>query len=312
MCRTSKGSQRIQTTGGNKVTETLDLTQITGFPNHSISTDGRIFVKSYSDLRGSVRKPKELKQSLNADGYPTVLLTNGGKKRSVTVHRLVGETLLERVDGKDTINHKDGDKTNNTLENLEWADRSEQMIHAYSNGLKSYSDNARKMVRKAVGKPVKCFDKETCETTYHLTARDCSKHVGKSERWCDKIIGTQNGETYKYSLHYANEDELAEKASLSILIELIERWSVERNMHTAAPSKQMLKVSEEIGEIARAIVRNDMDSLKDAIGDTVVTLVILAQQNKTTLEECVNHAYDEIKDRKGKLIDGIFVKESDL
>ena len=290
----------------------LDLTQIDGFPNHSISTDGRIFVKSYSDLRGSVRKPKELKQSLNADGYPTVLLTNGGKKRTVTVHRLLGETLLERVDGKDTINHKDGDKTNNTLENLEWADRSEQMIHAYSNGLKRYSDNARKMVRKAVGKPVKCFNKETSETTYHFTARDCSKYVGKSERWCDKIIGSQNGETYKYSLEYVTEAELSEKASLSILVELVERWSIERGMHLSEPSKQMLKVSEEVGEIARSIVRNDTDSLKDAIGDVVITLIILAQQIGTTLEDCVMLAYDEIKDRKGKLVDGVFIKESDL
>ena len=288
------------------------MQEIADFPNHMISSDGKVFVKSYSDLNGRIRKPKELKQKLNDDGYPTVFLTNSGEKRSVSVHRLMGETLLERVEGKDTINHKDGNKTNNTLENLEWADRSEQMTHAYSIGLKTYSDNARKMVRKAIGKPVKCFDKETGETTFHFTARDCSKYAGKSERWCDKIIATQNGETYKYSMQYVTEAELAEKASLSILVELVERWSIERGMHMTEPSKQMLKVSEEIGEIARSLVRNDMDSLKDAIGDAVITLIILAQQNRTTLENCVSYAYDEIKDRRGKMVDGVFIKEADL
>ena len=52
--------------------------------------------------------------------------------------------------------------------------------------------------------------------------------------------------------------------------------------------------------------------MKDAIGDVVVTLIILAQQIGTTFEDCVMLAYDEIKDRRGKLVDGVFIKESDL
>lgn len=55
-----------------------------------------------------------------------------------------------------------------------------------------------------------------------------------------------------------------------------------------------------------------MDALKDGIGDTVVTLIILAQQQGWTLEECLQYAYDEIKNRKGKTINGTFVKDSDL
>lgn len=52
--------------------------------------------------------------------------------------------------------------------------------------------------------------------------------------------------------------------------------------------------------------------LKDGIGDVVVTLIILAQQNGLTLEECLDMAYGEIKGRTGKMVDGVFVKSSDL
>ncbi|WP_251843081.1 MazG-like family protein, partial [Enterococcus faecalis] len=78
------------------------------------------------------------------------------------------------------------------------------------------------------------------------------------------------------------------------------------------PEKQMLKVVEEVGEVAAALARNNKNDLRDGIGDVVVTLVILAMQNDMDLYECLNQAYNEIKDRKGKNVNGVFVKESDL
>ena len=66
------------------------------------------------------------------------------------------------------------------------------------------------------------------------------------------------------------------------------------------------------GEVGAALSRNKLDDLKDGIGDTVVTLIILAQQHGMTLEECLQYAYDEIKGRKGRTINGTFIKESDL
>ncbi|MDU3806536.1 MAG: MazG-like family protein [Finegoldia magna] len=80
----------------------------------------------------------------------------------------------------------------------------------------------------------------------------------------------------------------------------------------AEPEKQMLKVVEEVGEVAAALARNNKNDLRDGIGDVVVTLVILAIQNDMDLYECLNQAYNEIKDRKGKNVNGVFVKESDL
>lgn len=96
------------------------------------------------------------------------------------------------------------------------------------------------------------------------------------------------------------------------LIKQVEQWSFKKDLHQAESSKQYLKVAEETGEIAAALARGQKAELKDAIGDTIVTLIILAQQNSLNLEECLSSAYDVISERKGKMINGVFVKESDL
>ncbi|HFZ4624062.1 MazG-like family protein [Enterococcus faecalis] len=96
------------------------------------------------------------------------------------------------------------------------------------------------------------------------------------------------------------------------LVKLIEKWAREKNLDIAEPEKQMLKVVEEVGEVAAALARNNKNDLRDGIGDVVVTLVILAMQNDMDLYESLNQAYNEIKDRKGKNVNGVFVKESDL
>ncbi len=96
------------------------------------------------------------------------------------------------------------------------------------------------------------------------------------------------------------------------LVKLVEKWSKDKDLDKAEPSKQFLKVIEEIGEVADALAKNKPEELKGGIGDVVVTLIILAQQNGLTLEECLETAYNEIADRKGEMIKGVFVKEEDL
>lgn len=86
------------------------------------------------------------------------------------------------------------------------------------------------------------------------------------------------------------------------LVKLVEEWAREKNLDIAEPEKQMLKVVEEVGEVAAALARNNKNDLRDGIGDVVVTLVILAIQNDMDLYECLNQAYNEIKDRKLSLI----------
>ena len=96
------------------------------------------------------------------------------------------------------------------------------------------------------------------------------------------------------------------------LIAKVEEWSINKGLDKAESSKQFLKIAEEVGEVAAALARSDKDALRDGIGDVVVTLIILAQQNDMDLYECLNCAYDEIKGRTGKTVNGVFVKESDL
>lgn len=96
------------------------------------------------------------------------------------------------------------------------------------------------------------------------------------------------------------------------LIKNIEQWSIDRNINVGRPQDQLVKTMEELGEVANGISKNKPEMIKDGIGDTVVTLVCLAQRCGLDFEECVQTAYDEIKDRKGKMIDGVFVKEADL
>ena len=73
--------------------------------------------------------------------------------------------------------------------------------------------------------------------------------------------------------------------------------------------KQMIKVMEEVGETAGALLKNNEHELKDGIGDILVTVIILAQQLGYSPTECLQLAYDEIADRKGKTVDGVFVKD---
>lgn len=94
--------------------------------------------------------------------------------------------------------------------------------------------------------------------------------------------------------------------------EKIKKWFKDRNLDRADPKSQMLKLMEETGELAEGIAKNRPDQIKDSIGDIYVVLTGLSIQLGYNIEECIEAAYEEIKDRKGKMIDGVFVKESDL
>ena len=69
---------------------------------------------------------------------------------------------------------------------------------------------------------------------------------------------------------------------------------------------------EEAGELAAGLARQDESKVIDSIGDMVVVLTIMAEMYDFNIEGCIEAAYDEIKDRKGKMVDGVFVKEADL
>lgn len=159
---------------------------------------------------------------------------------------------------------------------------------------------------------------------------------------------------------------------LQKLITNVQQWSIDRGLDKADSKKQLLKLYEEFGELASGIAKGNKEVVKDSIGDVVVVLIILAQQQglekisdfniicnhlqpsdlmpqvsetiglislrvrrtkdeieepivrlisylrtiakseNLNFEDCLSQAWNEIKDRKGKLIDGVWVKEEDL
>lgn len=95
-----------------------------------------------------------------------------------------------------------------------------------------------------------------------------------------------------------------------LVFDLIKKWAEERNLIQGSnPQAQMLKLTEEVGELAGAIAKNKTIEAVDAIGDCIVVLTILSAQLNLDLETCIRHAYEQIKDRKGKMVDGVFIKE---
>ena len=91
--------------------------------------------------------------------------------------------------------------------------------------------------------------------------------------------------------------------------DLIRAWAKDRGLYDKGDTKtQFCKLMEEAGELGRAVLKNDNAEFVDAIGDMVVVLTNLAHLGGVTIEECIDSAYNEIKNRKGKMSNGTFVK----
>ena len=94
------------------------------------------------------------------------------------------------------------------------------------------------------------------------------------------------------------------------LIKNIKNWAEEKNLLKRENSKtQMLKVLEEVGETAGALLKNKNQEILDGLGDSFVTLIILCYQLGLEPKECLQAAWDEIKNRKGKTVNGTFIRE---
>ena len=89
----------------------------------------------------------------------------------------------------------------------------------------------------------------------------------------------------------------------------IREWAKERGIYQKGdPKTQYIKLMEEAGELSKAILNNDKLEIEDAIGDCVIVLTNLAELCNMSIEGCVENAYKQIKNRKGNMINGTFVK----
>jgi len=101
------------------------------------------------------------------------------------------------------------------------------------------------------------------------------------------------------------------KYTLNLLIKLVTQWHEARNLIEGSTDKdQFLKLVQECGELSDNICKGK--DIKDDIGDIMVVLINIAERNNLSLQDCLQVAYDDIKNRKGRMVDGVFIKSTDV
>lgn len=145
--------------------------------DYEITRDGRVI----SHKRNT---PKELKPFLDRDGYKRVTLQINGKSKHYTIHRLVALTYLINECDKPEVNHIDGNKLNNSLENLEWVTRSENTQKAYDNkqqvalGKPKLNPELVKEIRENKQN----LNREQLARKYNVSC-GCIQHIRKGRTW---------------------------------------------------------------------------------------------------------------------------------
>lgn len=101
-----------------------------------------------------------------------------------------------------------------------------------------------------------------------------------------------------------------ETQNLIDLCRQVKKWHRARNLIEGATDKdQICKLIQEVGELSDNVCKGK--DIRDDVGDIMVVLINIAERNELSMTECLQQAYDDIKDRRGMMVDGIFIKESD-
>jgi hypothetical protein len=141
------------------------MKQIEGYPGYAITPFGDVF---------SFKSSKYLKQTKGKNGYLQVSLCADGKQKKVEVHLLVARTFIPNPDNKEIVNHKDGNKHNPKVCNLEWVTRKENTAHALQTGLRKR--------QCAIERAVIIVTPEN-EKQVFINMKDASLYFGKNRNW---------------------------------------------------------------------------------------------------------------------------------
>jgi uncharacterized protein YerC len=116
------------------------MKEIEGYPNYRVDIDGKVYSNYIPKTSKTGDEFREIKQVLDKGvGYYIVTLCYNGKRRNHFIHRLVATAFINNPENKPVVNHKDGDKTNNSISNLEWCTHQENAQHAVSFGLTTFT-----------------------------------------------------------------------------------------------------------------------------------------------------------------------------
>jgi len=148
---------------------------------------------------------------------------------------------------------------------------------------------------------------ETSHGSFELTTESINWIMAnvKSSMYNDK-------RSYVYNKAFSCAfDEVIETAPVIEQFQLIREWADNRGLYSKGDAKtQYIKLQEEAGELAQAILKDDQPEVIDAIGDMVVVLTNLAHLRGISIEHCIESAYNVINKRKGSMVNGTFVKET--
>jgi len=132
-----------------------------------------------------------------------------------------------------------------------------------------------------------------------------------------KVSMYNDNRSYIYNKAFAeyfktNSIDIPDYNKTQMMFNRIRTWAHDRGLYEKGnPMVQYVKLQEEAGELAKALLKDDQPEVIDAIGDMVVVLTNLAHQRGVYIEECIQTAYDVINERTGKMINGTFVKDED-
>lgn len=175
--------------------------------------------------------------------------------------------------------------------------------------------NKLRQVRKQKGLTIKEAADEIGFSETRLHQYETEKREPKKETWIKLADYYNVPVTYLMGLpdgliRYI--DRLGNMTFESLQDEIIQ-WGYARNIISPKNTpNQFIKVTEELGELAEGINKDNQGQIKDSLGDILVTLIILSNDLDVDLLDCLRGAYDVIKDRTGKTVNGVFVKEEDL
>lgn len=144
-------------------------------------------------------KERIKKVTKNQCGYYQTVLYKEGKKKNALVHRIVAEAFLPNIENKRTVNHIDGNKLNNNVNNLEWATYSEQLIHLNNVlGKKSViSKKCRDKSSEKLRRKVKRSDGKIYNSVIEAS-KDSNVHSGNIVRCCKGILNKTGGYSWEY------------------------------------------------------------------------------------------------------------------
>jgi len=225
------------------------------------------------------------------------------------------------------------------LDTIEQLEKLYQKRYGYKNDLNSYTDAKNSPINQFKSNK-KMYTNVTNQTvTFPVPIKDLRNYLtnglgasfetnyGKylvNQELIDVIVNNARESMFRSTACYVynkvlfeetNKSTATEKSTVqpedqSNVYDLIRQWADERGIYKNGDTKtQFVKLQEEAGELARAILKNDKLEFMDAIGDMVVVLTNLAALDGLKIEDCITSAYNVIKSRQGSMVNGTFVKE---